>query len=91
MAELVLSDLAAKYARQVAIVEDLWRTAELAKANMAREQQALDETAKSLKTRINRERPQLLIPIGFGRYVLVHSTNGSFGLYASIDIIEEAK
>lgn len=91
MTELVLSDLAAKYARQVDIVEDLRRTMELAKANMERENQALYETEKELKTRINRERPQLLIPIGFGRYVLVHSTNGSFGFYASIDIIEEAK
>jgi hypothetical protein len=86
-----ITELAAKYARQVANTEDLQRTVRIAVDNLKREQQELDATAQKLKDMIGRNKPSLLIPIGFNRHVLVYSTNGSFGVYASIDIIEESK
>lgn len=82
-----LTELAGKYARQVAAVETLRSTVEIARAHMAREQSELDAMADKLKSTLTRERPKALVPIGFNRYVLVHSTNGSFGIYASIEII----
>jgi hypothetical protein len=86
-----ISDLAANYARQLANVDDLRRTVELAKVNFLREDAALEDLAGELKVLVGANRPRLLVPIGFGRHVLVHSTNGSYGRYASIDIIEETK
>jgi len=86
-----LSDLAVKYFRQLDSVNDLRRTAEIATVNMERNQRELDVTTKQLKDILSRTRPSVLIPIGFNRYVLVHTTNGSFGVYSSIDIIEESK
>lgn len=88
---LKAADLAAKYARQIDIVEDLRRTAEIAHAHMARESRELEATAQALKDLIGRNRPTILIPIGSKRHVLVHSTSGSFGNYAAIDIVEESQ
>jgi prefoldin subunit 5 len=86
-----LSDLAAKYVQQLAVVEDLRRTAKLAEGDMLREQVHLRRTEQTLKALINLKQPKLLTPIGAGTYVLIHNANGGFGIYASIDIIEEYK
>jgi hypothetical protein len=81
-----ISDLAANYARQLANVDDLRRTVELAKVNFLREDAALEDLAAKLKVLVGAHCPRLLVSIGFGRHVLVQ-----YGSYASIDIIEETK
>lgn len=84
-----ISELAAKYARQLAGVEDLYHTSKLAQDNAAREQYELNITAQKLKDILTKECPRLLIPIGHRRHVLVHGTSSGFGVYASIEIITE--
>jgi hypothetical protein len=85
------SNLAAKYARQLDHVEDMRRTVQMAQDNLRREAQDLDAIGQQLKSCISRENPKLLVQIGGGRYVLVHCNNGSFGVYSTIEIIEETK
>lgn len=86
-----LSDLAAKYARQLANVDDLRRTVELADRNFQRENRELNETSDTLKAMIGASTPLVLVPIGNRRHLLVHTVNGSFGTYASIDIVTECE
>lgn len=91
MTMTTISDLAAKYARQRDNVNDLLKTADLAKANYLSEYKEMEVTEKSLKDLISPHKPKVLIPIGSKRHVLVHCTNGSFGNYSSIDIVEETQ
>jgi chromosome segregation ATPase len=86
-----LSELAAKYARQKDMVDDLWRSSQKAQANYKSAQDELDETQARLQAAVSSDKPNVIIPIGFKRHVLVHKTNGAFGSYASIDIIEETQ
>lgn len=86
-----LSDLAAKYVRQIASVGDLRRAADLANTNAEHEQRALDSTATELKELVGNARSHVLIPLGYGQHVLVHVAGGSFGRYTAIDIVEESK
>lgn len=87
-----LSELAEKYARQLANVGDLQRTLELAEANKRREERELDVTAEKLRNAITPQKRELLIPIGHRRHVYVHTAHGVFsGQYVDIDIIEEER
>jgi hypothetical protein len=84
-----LSDLAAKCARQRDEVQVLRRTVKLAEDALRAEEGALNGTEERLRALIGPGRPRVLIPLGHGRFMLVHVVAGLCGSYSSIEIIEE--
>lgn len=85
------AELAATYVRQRANVDDLIRTTELAEVNLRREQASLAEIEGRLRALITPDRLHILIPVGFSRYVLVHTLHGGCGCCILLNIIEESK
>lgn len=86
-----ITALAAKYARQLAVVEEISASIAKAEEKYQREQADLEDARKQLQALVGAVGQKKLIPIGFNRYVLVQRRNGQFGAYTLVDIIEDSK